>query len=152
MCILSHVCATAFAHTHICNHIEAWNAAVHGVAKSQTWLSNWNELNWTGKGKIRHKIYTYRKESVGRYREISAIYKPRKEARNGGPLCIHTLCKIQLRWNLDLDLEPPKVWDNKWMCLTDPITSILYRSSRILESVESISHSVVSDSLWLRGL
>ena len=26
---------------------EAWPAAVHGVAKSQTWLSNWTELNWT---------------------------------------------------------------------------------------------------------
>ena len=26
---------------------EAWCAAVHGVAKSRTWLSNWNELNWT---------------------------------------------------------------------------------------------------------
>ena len=24
---------------------EAWYAAVHGVAKSQTWLSNWTELN-----------------------------------------------------------------------------------------------------------
>ena len=24
---------------------EAWRAAVHGVAKSQTWLSDWNELN-----------------------------------------------------------------------------------------------------------
>ena len=27
---------------------EAWHAAVHGVAKSQTWLSDWTELNWTG--------------------------------------------------------------------------------------------------------
>ena len=26
---------------------EAWRAAVHGVAKSQTWLSYWTELNWT---------------------------------------------------------------------------------------------------------
>ena len=26
---------------------EAWCAAVHGVAKSLTWLSNWTELNWT---------------------------------------------------------------------------------------------------------
>ena len=26
---------------------EAWRAAIHGVAKSQTWLSNWTELNWT---------------------------------------------------------------------------------------------------------
>ena len=25
---------------------EAWCAAVHGVAKSQSWLSNWTELNW----------------------------------------------------------------------------------------------------------
>ena len=26
---------------------EAWRAAIHGVAKSRTQLSNWNELNWT---------------------------------------------------------------------------------------------------------
>ena len=26
---------------------EAWCAAVHGVTKSQTWLSDWTELNWT---------------------------------------------------------------------------------------------------------
>ena len=25
---------------------EAWCAAVHGVTRSQTWLSNWTELNW----------------------------------------------------------------------------------------------------------
>ena len=25
---------------------EAWRAAVHGVTKSQTWLSGWTELNW----------------------------------------------------------------------------------------------------------
>ena len=26
---------------------EAWRAAVHGVKKSQTWLSDWTELKWT---------------------------------------------------------------------------------------------------------
>ena len=26
---------------------EAWRAAIHGLAKSRTWLSNWTELNWT---------------------------------------------------------------------------------------------------------
>ena len=26
---------------------EAWHATVHGVAKSQTWLSDWTKLNWT---------------------------------------------------------------------------------------------------------
>ena len=26
---------------------KAWHAAIHGVAKSWTWLSNWTELNWS---------------------------------------------------------------------------------------------------------
>ena len=26
---------------------EAWHAAIHGVTKSQTWLNDWTELNWT---------------------------------------------------------------------------------------------------------
>ena len=26
---------------------EAWRAAIHGAAKSQTRLSQWTELNWT---------------------------------------------------------------------------------------------------------
>ena len=25
---------------------EAWHTAIHGVSKSQTWLSEWTELNW----------------------------------------------------------------------------------------------------------
>ena len=25
---------------------EAWRAAIHGVAKSRTWLNDWTELNW----------------------------------------------------------------------------------------------------------
>ena len=31
---------------------EAWRAAVHGVIKSRTWLSNWTELNWTCHSKM----------------------------------------------------------------------------------------------------
>ena len=26
---------------------EAWRAAIYGIAKSWTWLSDWTELNWT---------------------------------------------------------------------------------------------------------
>ena len=37
---------------------EAWRAAIHGVAKSWTWLSDWNELNWT-EGTTR--IFSFRK-------------------------------------------------------------------------------------------
>ena len=29
---------------------EAWRAAIHGVAKSWTWLRHWTELNWTDAG------------------------------------------------------------------------------------------------------
>ena len=29
---------------------EAWRAAIHGVAKSRTWLSDWTELNWMKSG------------------------------------------------------------------------------------------------------
>ena len=31
---------------------EAWCAAVHGVSKSRTWLSDWTELNWRHAEKI----------------------------------------------------------------------------------------------------
>ena len=31
---------------------EAWLTVIHGVAKSQTWLSDWTELNWT-EGKMK---------------------------------------------------------------------------------------------------
>ena len=33
---------------------EAWRAAVHGVAKSQTPLSDWTELNWGLENTIRY--------------------------------------------------------------------------------------------------
>ena len=32
---------------------EAWRAAVHGIAKSQTQLSNWTVLNWRSEAKIK---------------------------------------------------------------------------------------------------
>ena len=35
---------------------EAWCAAIHGVAKIWTWLSNWTELNWTINGRLNDKL------------------------------------------------------------------------------------------------
>ena len=37
---------------------EAWCAAIHGVAKSQTRLRAWTELNW-GEGSIRLGNYIF---------------------------------------------------------------------------------------------
>ena len=46
---------------------EAWCAAVQGVAKSPTQLSNWTELNWTrGNGKIQCNLYQNTYGSVHR--------------------------------------------------------------------------------------
>ena len=38
---------------------EAWYDAVHGVTKSQTWVSSWTELNWSNGEKIIKKKYTF---------------------------------------------------------------------------------------------
>ena len=35
---------------------EAWCAAVHGVAKSRTWLSDWTELNWVNGGVFKTQV------------------------------------------------------------------------------------------------
>ena len=40
---------------------EAWRAVIHGVAKSQTWLSDWTELNWTS---YRHKLWREMSQSL----------------------------------------------------------------------------------------
>ena len=35
---------------------EAWCAAVHGIARSQTWLNDWTELNWNWTSQNRNCI------------------------------------------------------------------------------------------------
>jgi len=36
---------------------EAWHAAIHGVAKSRTWPSDWTELNWNAKNNLTTEKY-----------------------------------------------------------------------------------------------
>ena len=36
---------------------EAWRAAIHGVTKSQTRLSDWTELNWTDMNSLEGQSY-----------------------------------------------------------------------------------------------
>ena len=38
---------------------EAWHTAIHGVTKSQTWLSDWTELKITANGDWSHKIKSH---------------------------------------------------------------------------------------------
>ena len=48
---------------------EAWRAAIHGVAKSQTWLSDWTELNWC----LFHRYWAYSSKSTVRPRMESCF-------------------------------------------------------------------------------
>ena len=60
---------------------EAWCVAVHGVAKSQTRLSDWNELNW-----CKILINTYY-TVFGRLNEWSQFFNP---------LSFHFYCQVSL--------------------------------------------------------
>ena len=42
---------------------DTWHAAIHGVAKSQTRLSDWTELNWTCPWEACYKLHLYFKYS-----------------------------------------------------------------------------------------
>ena len=81
---------------------EAWCAAVHGVAKSQTRLSDWTELNWTWKSEPRTtniKAYTitnYWKKSLGIYTKSWCFLKENK-LKIISLFESHTLCHISVQ-------------------------------------------------------
>ena len=45
---------------------EAWRAAIHEVAESRTWLSDWIELNWTEEWNKNYALLGFPGGSVGR--------------------------------------------------------------------------------------
>ena len=44
---------------------EAWHAAVHGVAQSQTWLSDWTELNWMRSFQVPESLVSFHCQQLG---------------------------------------------------------------------------------------
>ena len=57
---------------------EAWCAVIHGVAKSRTRLSNWNELNWTElilSFRLQPKFRDHRKKSLADILFLSSMGK-----------------------------------------------------------------------------
>ena len=62
---------------------EAWSAAVHGVTKSQTWLSNWTELkpisqiSHSNKETLKNKLLKCKNFILNNLeREVRNLYKP----------------------------------------------------------------------------
>ena len=64
---------------------EAWRAAIHGVAKSQTRLSDWTELNWTECLQMpwNQKMIASWKESYNKPRQY--VEKQRHYSADKGP-------------------------------------------------------------------
>ena len=98
---------------------EAWPAVIHGVTKSQTWLSNWAELNWcsyhtnfsyfdfTGKGTFFSKSEESLLLKNSGKRNLAQPKCPRIAGRMeiwllGCPLLCMTLCS-------PMDCSPPGI-------------------------------------------
>ena len=64
---------------------EAWRAAIHGVAKSRTQLSDWAELNW-GLPDFAEENW----ESI--YRTLYLFFLGKIRAYNGDFVCIDCCC------------------------------------------------------------
>ena len=50
---------------------EAWQAEVHGVAKSQKQLSDWTELNWMQRSSIPSPFYVEHWDDALAFQELS---------------------------------------------------------------------------------
>ena len=70
---------------------EAWCAAVYGVAKSQTQLSNWTELNWT-KNKLLVHASTWMK--LQRIMPLT----PSEKKQSQGYILHDSICITFLKW------------------------------------------------------
>ena len=70
---------------------EAWRAAIHGVAKSQTRLSDWSDLIWIGKyiffnlktvtGRLKLQISVFKEKKLGKFDQCEKKEKVEKEKK-----------------------------------------------------------------------
>ena len=105
---------------------ETWDAAVHGVVKNRTWLSD-----WTTKGRVRsyewtlsqfdwcpskkRKLEHRHKKTMWGQREKMATYKSRREVIRRNQSCPH----------LDLNFQLPELWENKHLLFKPPSLAYL---------------------------
>ena len=88
---------------------EAWRAGVHGIAKSQTWVSDWTELNWGFTATIKQYFKDW-KSRFQRYRHLLEIVYSRGKlemAFNKRRSCLQ-ICLVQNQQTWDLSC--PESW------------------------------------------
>ena len=54
---------------------EAWRAAIHGVAKSQTWLSDWTELIFKSGNKKRSSMWDRKRNNITRNYDLLMSFR-----------------------------------------------------------------------------
>ena len=76
---------------------EAWRAAIHGVAKSRTQLSNWTELNWNGilKYFTPHRLWLWSFDLAGGLQSMGSL-------------------RVGHNWATSLSLFTFMHWRGKW--------------------------------------
>ena len=107
---------------------EAWCAVVHGVAKNQTQLSDWTELNWTNVNRLKNRGFLFNKltehpffgiQCFSQENGIDSIFYFSQRTRGKGRLSergfssltrdwIHTSCLGSMKpLPLDHQISPP---------------------------------------------
>ena len=71
---------------------EAWCAAVHGVKKSWTWLSNWTELNWT---EMFNSQLSSKEKKVLFFRYVNSFIELLPLLQKFGSLCTNSKLKYR---------------------------------------------------------
>ena len=113
---------------------EAWCVAVHGVAKSQTWLSDWTELIlWNNyHNQVHYDIMIYKKKYVVGFKCLSW-----HRGKTFGIFC-------------DKSSKGVICYVNE-VTFRKPLNNLGVGAGCQSEN-PSVSHSVLSDSLWPHGL
>ena len=74
---------------------EACHAAVHGVARSQTWLSNWTTTSWLGLLVSSYKVQASR----SKWRVLHSLYNRRPESQFSGSRTCSWVSVLRKNWN-----------------------------------------------------
>ena len=104
---------------------EAWGAALHGVARSRTWLNDWTELNWTEERTI---------EIMQFEQEIICISNTKSEAQGSVKLYIgsstHVIRVSGEKENGRIGKHSNKSWKNSPKCQT----TLTYKFKKLSKS------------------
>ena len=133
---------------------EACSAAVHGVAKSQTWLSNRSELNWTCGQNSRwsnlHWFFNF--SPLLSFPKPCPPFIPLLKDRNFSMLFLHYLYAELNTMNL------PSTWKYSTMLVFNKLASVFssppipFLSAGSTSSVFSLNVSIALDVLMLCSL